>query len=220
LTHTKRKLQWIHAWEKKDQESELQRDEFFNKLRPMVPWQQWRAKTVSEALKEAMVEAVEEQGAIDAEVPVEIEENQSDRSATLVKPVIEGSAQNRSDRPATLVRLVDGVLVQTKAEVPVPSQSCSEVTTPADDEEEMLDYEPSPVWEDIDVNVIYLSSVDYSLIGDDEVVEMSFGPRDAVFRRPKDSENHLKPLYIRGHLEGTPISQMLVDEGAIINLMS
>jgi hypothetical protein len=37
LTHTKRKLQWIHAWEKKDQESELQRDEFFNKLRPMVP---------------------------------------------------------------------------------------------------------------------------------------------------------------------------------------
>jgi hypothetical protein len=54
--------------------------------------------------------------------------------------------------------------------------------------------------------VIYLSSVDYSLIGDDEVVEMSFGPRDAVFRRPKDSENHLKPLYIRGHLEGTPIS--------------
>jgi hypothetical protein len=92
-----------------------------------------------------MVEAVEERGAIDAEVPVEIEENQSDRSATLVRPVIEGSAQNRSDRPATLVRLVDGVLVQTKAEVPVPSQSCSEVTTPADDEEEMLDYEPSPV---------------------------------------------------------------------------
>jgi hypothetical protein len=68
--------------------------------------------------------------------------------------------------------------------------------------------------------VIYLSSVDYSLIGDDEVVEMSFGPRDAIFRRPKDSENHLKPLYIRGHLEGTPISQMLVDEGTIINLMS
>jgi hypothetical protein len=44
--------------------------------------------------------------------------------------------------------------------------------------------------------VIYLSSVDYSLIGDDEVVEKSFGPHDTVFQRMNDSENHLKPLYI------------------------
>jgi hypothetical protein len=49
---------------------------------------------------------------------------------------------------------------------------------------------------------------------------MSFGPRDAVFQRPKDLENHLKPLYIQGHLDGTPISWTLVDGGAIINLMS
>jgi hypothetical protein len=46
--------------------------------------------------------------------------------------------------------------------------------------------------------VIYLSSVDYSLIGDDEVAEMNFGPHDAVFQRPNDSENHWKPLYIWG----------------------
>jgi hypothetical protein len=84
----------------------------------------------------------------------------------------------------------------------------------------MLDYEPSPVREDMYVNVIYLSSVDYSLVDDDEVEEMSFGPRDAMFQRLKDSKNHLKPLYIRGHFDGTPISQMLVDGGAIINLMS
>jgi hypothetical protein len=84
----------------------------------------------------------------------------------------------------------------------------------------MLDYEPSPVREDMDVNVIYLSSVDYSLIGGDEVVEMSFGPHNTIFQRPKDSEKHLKPLYIWGHLDGSPISWMLVDRGAIINLMS
>jgi hypothetical protein len=83
----------------------------------------------------------------------------------------------------------------------------------------MLDYEPSPVREDMYVNVIYLSSVDYSLVDDDEVEEMSFGPRDAMFQRLKDSKNHLKPLYIRGHFDGTPISQMVVDGGAIINLM-
>jgi hypothetical protein len=72
----------------------------------------------------------------------------------------------------------------------------------------------------MDVNVIYRSSVDYSLVGDDEVVEMSFGPRDDVFQRLKDSENHLKLLYVWGHLDGTPISRMLVDGGGIINLMS
>jgi hypothetical protein len=71
--------------------------------------------------------------------------------------------------------------VQTGVEVPVPSQSCSEVITRADDKEEMLDYEPSPVREDMDVNVIYLSSMDYSLVGDDELAEMSFGPHDVVF---------------------------------------
>jgi hypothetical protein len=110
--------------------------------------------------------------------------------------------------------------VQIGVEVPVSSQSCSEVPVPTDDEKKMLDYEPSPVQEDMDVNVIYLSSVDYSLVGDDEVAEMNFGPHDAMFQRSNDSENHLKPMYIRGHLNGTPISRKLVDGGAIINLMS
>jgi hypothetical protein len=141
----------------------------------MVPRQQWRAKAVSEALKETRVEATEERGATDVEVLDEIEENRSDWPATPVGLVIEGSAQNRSDRPATPVRSVDGVSVQTEAEVLAPSQSCSETTTPAADEEEMLDYESSPVREDMDVNVIYLSFVDYSIVGDDEVVQRQYG---------------------------------------------
>jgi hypothetical protein len=101
----------------------------------------------------------------------------------------------------------------------VPSHSCLEVTTPVDDKEEMLDYEPSSVREDMDVNVIYLSFVDYSLVGDDEVAEMSFGPRETMFQKPKDVENHLKLLYIRGHLDGMPISRMPIDGGAMINMM-
>jgi hypothetical protein len=101
--------------------------------------------------------------------------------------------------------------VQTAAEGPAFSQSCSELPAPAEDEEDMLDYEPSPVREDMDVNVIYLSSVDYSLVGDDEVAEMSFGPHEVVFQRSEDSKNHLKPLYIQGHLDGMLISRMLID---------
>jgi hypothetical protein len=93
LTHTqKRKLQRMPAQEKKVQESEQQIDEFFNKLRPVVPQQQWRAKVVSEALKKTRVKVAEEQGVTDAEVLVEAEVNRSDRPATPVGPVDEGSA--------------------------------------------------------------------------------------------------------------------------------
>jgi hypothetical protein len=51
----------------------------------------------------------------------------------------------------------------------------------------------------MDVNTIYVSSMDYSLIGDDEISEMSFRPGDVIFQKPRDSENHLMPLYIREH---------------------
>jgi hypothetical protein len=50
----------MHAREKKEQELERQRYEFFNKLWPMVPRKQWKSKAVSKDLKEARVEVVEE----------------------------------------------------------------------------------------------------------------------------------------------------------------
>ena len=62
-------------------------------------------------------------------------------------------------------------------------------------------------------------SSDYLIIPEEEVVYLQFGPRDAVFQKPKESDNHLKALYMRGHLNGKLISRMLVDGGAIVNLM-
>ena len=101
---------------------------------------------------------------------------------------------------------------------PVPVLSSS---TPMDEdlEYDLLDYEPSPTRDGMDVNVIYLSSIDYSLLGEDEVSQLALGPQDAIFKRPQGSDNHLKPLYIRGHLDGAPISRMLVDGGAAMNVM-
>jgi hypothetical protein len=86
----------MHAREK-EQESERKRDEFFNKLQPMVPRQQWRAKVVSEALKEAKAEATEEQEVSNTEIPADTEDNRSDRPSALVGPVEEGSTQDRSN---------------------------------------------------------------------------------------------------------------------------
>jgi hypothetical protein len=79
------------AREKKEQELERQRDAFFNKLRPMAPRQQWRAKAVSEALKETRIEVAEEQRVANAEVLIETEVNQSNRPTIPVRSIDGGS---------------------------------------------------------------------------------------------------------------------------------
>jgi hypothetical protein len=41
-----------------------------------------------------------------------------------------------------------------------------------------------------------------------------------VFEKPEKLGQHMKPLYIKGHLDGKPVSQMLIDGGACMNIMS
>jgi hypothetical protein len=87
--------------------------------------------------------------------------------------------------------------------------------------EDLVDYEASPERPGMDVNVITFS-VDCTIFGDDEpiVAQFDFGPKEATFTKPKESVNHLKLLFVRGHIDGTPITKMLVDGGAAVNLMS
>ena len=59
----------------------------------------------------------------------------------------------------------------------------------------------------------------YAVSEEEEAALLDFGPREVVFQKPKESDNHLKALYMRGHINGRPISHMLVDRGAIVNLM-
>lgn len=40
------------------------------------------------------------------------------------------------------------------------------------------------------------------------------------FRSLRNQDNRIKSLYLKGHIDGTPISNMLVDGGAIVNLMT
>lgn len=87
-------------------------------------------------------------------------------------------------------------------------------------EEEMVDYDLS--LEHADVNVVYLSS-DYYLIDHDQeeppAAELVFAVEDAVFKKPSVHVNHLRPLHLKGHINGVPVHSMLVDNGAIVNVM-
>jgi hypothetical protein len=54
---------------------------------------------------------------------------------------------------------------------------------------------------------------------EEEVAQMCFGPKEATFEKPEESSQHLEPLYIQGHIDGRPVSRMLIIGGASINLM-
>jgi hypothetical protein len=82
--------------------------------------------------------------------------------------------------------------------------------------EDLVDYEASPEHPGMDINVIRFSA-DCNIIGDGEpiVAEFDFGPKEVAFTKPKESVNHLKPLFVRGHIDVISIAKMLVDGGRL-----
>jgi hypothetical protein len=52
-----------------------------------------------------------------------------------------------------------------------------------------------------------------------EIIELAAGAERAVFERPVKPIEHMKPLYIKGHIEGTLVGHMMVDDGASVNIM-
>jgi hypothetical protein len=89
---------------------------------------------------------------------------------------------------------------------------------PVRNDEELVDYEASPEHSNMEINDVHFSS-EYFMVPEEDMAHLDFGPRNVVFQKPKESDNHLKAIYMRGHINGKPISQMLVDGGAIVNLM-
>jgi hypothetical protein len=87
-----------------------------------------------------------------------------------------------------------------------------------EDDEELVDYSSSPKCMNLDINVIHMSMDGY-VLSEEDVAHLDFGPKEAIFQNSKATENHLKALYIKGHINGKPISRMLVDGGVIVNLM-
>jgi hypothetical protein len=49
---------------------------------------------------------------------------------------------------------------------------------------------------------------------------MCLDPKGVRFEKLEEAHQHLKSMYVRGHIDGKPISRMLIDGDAIINLMS
>ena len=82
---------------------------------------------------------------------------------------------------------------------------------------------PSP-----DVNMVFMLPMDFlAPLGDDgetsfpdQIAQLALDPMTTIFEKPSDDERqHLKALFVKGRVDGQPISKILIDGGATINIM-
>jgi hypothetical protein len=70
----------------------------------------------------------------------------------------------------------------------------------------------------MDVNMVFTVHAEFCVPTED-VVELALGAKRAIFEKPENPSAHMKPLFIQGHLDKTPIGHMLVNGGANINIL-
>jgi hypothetical protein len=88
-----------------------------------------------------------------------------------------------------------------------------------DDDKSPLIKDGSPTPTDMDINMVFTPPAEFRGV-EEEVAQMYLSPKEAMFKKPEESSQQIKPLYVRVHIDGMPISRMLIDGGATVNLMS
>jgi hypothetical protein len=69
-----------------------------------------------------------------------------------------------------------------------------------------------------DINIVFHLPMEF-VLPKTEVAQLNLGAERAVFEKPEKLGQHMKPLYIKGHLDGKPVNMMLVNGGACVNIM-
>jgi hypothetical protein len=113
----------------------------------------------------------------------------------------------------------------TKQEWWVKEKASTPALTASDDDMDLLDDDESPLTNggsppptSMDINMVFTLPPEFRG-AEEEVAQMCLGPKETVFEKPEESSQHMKPLYVRGHIDGRPISRILIDGGAAVNLM-
>jgi hypothetical protein len=71
----------------------------------------------------------------------------------------------------------------------------------------------------MDINMVFTIPIEFHVLTED-ITELSLGDEYAVFEKLENSGAHMKPLFIWGHLDGTPVGHMLMGGGASVNILS
>jgi hypothetical protein len=73
-----------------------------------------------------------------------------------------------------------------------------------------------------DAHMVFVLPAEFHAPGREEVpvVQLDLGPRPVIFEKPQEKNyRHLKALYLKGYINGQPVSRMQVDTGAAVNIM-
>jgi hypothetical protein len=134
-----------------------------------------------------------------------------------VQKMREEAAKNERDLHFNDTRPV----IPTKQEWGVKEKANTLAPMTIDDDMDLLDdnkaqliKDGSPPPTSMDVNMVFTLSAKFRG-AEEEVAQMCLSPKEAVFEKPKESIQHMKSLYVRGHIDGKPISRMLVDSDVV-----
>jgi hypothetical protein len=108
--------------------------------------------------------------------------------------------------------------MKKKANTPTPTTSNDDMDL-LDDDDAPLIKDGSPTPTSMDANMVFALSTEFRGV-EEEVTQMCLSPKEVVFEKSEELSQHLKPLYVWDHIDGKPISRMLIDDGTAVNLMS
>jgi hypothetical protein len=116
-------------------------------------------------------------------------------------------------------------VILTNQEWRVKEKTSAFALMTSDDDMDLLDDDEGPLIKDrslpptsMDINLVFTLPVKFTG-AEEEIAQMCLNPKEVVFEKPEESSQHLKPLYIQDHFNGKPISRILIDSGAAVNLM-
>jgi hypothetical protein len=107
--------------------------------------------------------------------------------------------------------------VKEKIDTPAPMTSDNDMDLWDDDVPSLIKDRSLPPT-DMDINMVFMLPAEFRGV-EEEVAHMCLDPKVVVFKKSEESNQHLKPLYIWGHIYERPISRMLIDDGVAMNLM-
>jgi len=79
----------------------------------------------------------------------------------------------------------------------------------------------------VDINMVFMLPMEFlaptsddEMDFSDQIAQLALDPMTVVFEKPSDNERqHLKALFVKGRVDGQPMTKILVDGGAAINIM-
>jgi hypothetical protein len=117
-------------------------------------------------------------------------------------------------------------LIPMKQEWRVKGKVDTPAPTTFDNSMDLLDNDETPLIKDgsppltgMDINMVFTLAAEFRGI-EEELAQMCLSPKETVFEKPEESSQHLKLLYIRGHIDKKLVFRMLIDGSAAVNLMS